>query len=73
MDLQLVPYQDWTALLKQRHKAIGGPSQEYIDFDMMCNMYFRYEKGLGLEIGGSQGVHEISKEDKQAFPPFGPD
>jgi hypothetical protein len=32
-----------------------------------------YEKGLGLEIDGSQGVHDISKEDKQAFPPFGPE
>ena len=68
-----MPYQDWTAQLKQIQMQIGGPLQEYTDFDMMCIMYSRYEKGLGLEIDGSQGVNDMSKEDQRAFPPVGPD
>ena len=71
MDSTLAPYQDWTKRLKRHLRATGGPSQECIDFDMMCLMYFRIEKGMGLEIDGSQGVCDIYKE--QEFPPFGPD
>ena len=35
----LAPYQEWTAQLKQLQMLIGGPSQEYTDFDMMRIMY----------------------------------
>ena len=73
MGFKLAPYQDWTARLKQRQRAIRGPSQECIDFDIMCHMYFRFKKGMGSEIDGSQGLFDLYKEEQQAFPPFGPD
>ena len=73
MDSKLAPYQDWTERPKRHIRGTGGPSQESINFDMMCFMYFRIEKGLGLEINGSQGVCDIYKEEQQDFLPFGPD
>ena len=34
---------------------------------MMCLMYFRIEKGIGLEIDGNNGVCDIYKEEQQDF------
>ena len=73
MDSTLAPYQDWTERLKRHLRTTGEPSQEYTNFDMMCCMYFRREKGMGLYIEGSQGVCDVYIEEQQKFPPFGPD
>ena len=73
MDLKLAPYQDWTKRLMQHLRATRLPLQEIINFDVMCLMYFRIEKGMGLEIDGNKGVCDIYKEEQQDFPPFGPD
>ena len=73
IDLKLASYQDWTKRLMRHLRATRLPSQEIINFDMMCLMYFRIEKGIGLEIDGNKGVCDIYKEEPQEFPPFGPD
>ena len=72
MDSTLAPYQDWTKRLNRHLRITGEPSQECINFDTMCLMYFRIDKGMSIEIDGSQGVCDIYKE-QQEFPPFGPD
>ena len=73
MDLTLAPYPDWTIRLLRHLSATRVTSLNHINFDMMCRMYFRIEKEMGLEIDGNKGVCDISKEEQQDFPPFGPD
>jgi hypothetical protein len=73
MDLKLAPYQDWTKRLMRHLRATRLPTHESVNFDMRCIMYFRLEKGMGLEIDGSKGVCDTYKEEQQDFPPFGPD
>ena len=73
MDLKLASYQDWTKRLMRHLRATRLPTHESVNFDMRCIMYFRLEKGMGLEIDGSKGVCDTYKEEQQDFPPFGPD
>ena len=48
----------------------SGPISEGLEFNMMCDLYFRYQKGLDIGIDGSQGVYELLKTDNRAYPLF---
>jgi hypothetical protein len=67
----LLSYQDWSANLLQVQTLLkSGPISEGLEFNMMCDLYFRYQKGLDIGIDGSQGVYELLKTDKRAYPLF---
>jgi hypothetical protein len=72
MGNMLLPYQEWTTYVLQLCELLSIPKSDQMDYDMMCQLYFRFEKGIGLDREG-QGVCDVLRKYQRAYPPFGPD